>query len=165
MANGVDLEQKNDYHPTFLSSNAISLNGKIQLVLRFYGDPEEIHESYDFVHCMNYWESGTGKLTLKPEALEALLSKTLVYQGSQYPLCSIIRTRKFVERGWRINAGQYVKMAMQLNDLDLTDFVILEEQLTGVDVAYFQEVISKLKDKDQQRIDTAYLIELIDRMF
>lgn len=154
-----------DYSPAFLSSNAISLRGKVQLSLRFYGDPEDIHASYDFAHCMNHWESGTSKLVLKPDALEALLSRTLVYHGSQYPLCSVIRSRKFIERGWRINAGQYLKMAMQISDLDLTDHVVLEEQLTGVDVAYFAEVIGKIRDKDPERVDTAYLTEIIDRMF
>lgn len=153
------------YGPAFLSTNAISLRGKIQLILRFYGDPSEIHESYDFVHCMNHWESGESKLTLKPEALEALLSRALVYNGSQYPLCSIIRTRKFVKRGWRINAGQFLKMAMQVSELDMKDHAVLEEQLTGVDVAYFAEVIEKIKEKDPERVNSAYLTEIIDRMF
>ena len=153
------------YSPAFISSNAISLRGKVQLILRFYGEPEEIHQSYDFAHCMNYWESGENKLTLKPAALEALLSKTLVYHGSQYPLCSVIRSRKFIERGWRINAGQYLKMAMQISNLDLTDHVVLEEQLTGVDVAYFAEVIDKIKQKNPDAVDAAYLTEIIDRMF
>lgn len=168
IADGVKEELTADHPPysaAFLSSNAISLNGKVQLVLRFYGEPDEIHESYDFVHCMNYYESGTGALTLRPEALEALLSKTLVYKGSQYPLCSVIRSRKFIERGWRINAGQYLKMAMQISNLDMTDHVVLEEQLTGVDVAYFAEVIGKIKDKNPERVDSAYLTEIIDRMF
>lgn len=153
------------YSPSFLSSNAISLRGKVQLILRFYGDPDTIHGNYDFVHCMNYWESSPSALTLKAEALESLLSKSLVYRGSKYPLCSVIRSRKFIERGWRINAGQYLKMAMQLSKLDLTDHTILEEQLTGVDVAYFAEVIAKIKEKDPNKVDAAYLTEIIDRMF
>jgi len=158
-------EECEQYQAAFLSSNAVSLNGKIQLVLRFYGNPDEIHESYDFVHCMNYYESGQSNLTLRPEALEALLSRTLVYKGSQYPLCSVIRTRKFIERGWRVNAGQYLKMAMQISKLDLTNHKVLEEQLTGVDVAYFAEAIEKIKAKDPERVDAAYLTEIIDRMF
>jgi hypothetical protein len=153
------------YSPCFLSSNAVSLRGQVQLILRFYGNPEDIHSSYDFSHCMNYWESGQSKLTLNPDSLEALLSRTLVYRGSQYPLCSIIRTQKFIKRGWRINAGQYLKMAMQVSNLDLTDHRVLEEQLTGVDVAYFSEVIAKIKDKDPQKVDASYLVEIIDRMF
>lgn len=161
----MDGDDIRPYSAVFLSSNAVSLSGKVQLVLRFYGDPDTIHESYDFVHCMNYYESGKSSLTLRPEALEALLSRTLVYRGSQYPLCSVIRSRKFIERGWRINAGQYLKMAMQISKLDMTDHVTMEEQLTGVDVAYFAEVIAKIKDKDPDRVDNAYLTEIIDRMF
>lgn len=166
IADGVrDAMEGERYSPAFLSSNAISLRGQVQLILRFYGDPDEIHQSYDFIHCMNYWESGTGNLVLKPEALEALLSRTLVYAGSQYPLCSVIRTRKFIKRGWRINAGQFLKMAMQIAELDMTNHEVLEEQLTGVDVAYFAEVIDKIKAKDPERVDAAYLTEIIDRMF
>lgn len=164
-AKGIMSEDVDDYSPAFLSSNAISLRGKVQLILRFYGDPDEIHQSYDFAHCMNYWESGQSKLTLRPDALEALLSRTLVYHGSKYPLCSVIRSRKFVERGWRINAGQYLKMAMQISELDLTSHLVLEEQLTGVDVAYFAEVIEKIKEKNPERVDATYLVEIIDRMF
>jgi hypothetical protein len=159
------VDDRPKYEPVFLSANAISLRGKVQLILRFYGDPDEIHQSYDFAHCMNYWESGRSNLVLRPEALEALLSRTLVYSGSKYPFCSIIRSRKFVERGWRINAGQYLKMAMQVSALDMTNHVVLEEQLTGVDVAYFSEVIEKIKAKDPEKVDGAYLIEIIDRMF
>ncbi len=158
-------EDRPIFSPVFLSSNAISLSGKIQLILRFYGDPDAIHANYDFAHCMNYWESGTSALTLRTEALEALLSRVLVYHGSRYPLCSVIRTRKFIERGWRINAGQYLKMAMQIAELDLTKFDVLEEQLTGVDVAYFAEVLEKIKAKDPTKVDAAYLVEIIDRMF
>jgi len=158
-------EERDMYSPVFISSNAISLRGKVQLILRFYGEPDEIHQSYDFAHCMNYWESGTNNLELRQSSLEALLSKTLVYHGSQYPLCSVIRSRKFIERGWRINAGQYLKMAMQISELDLSDHLVLEEQLTGVDVAYFAEVIHKIKQKNPEKVDATYLVEIIDRMF
>lgn len=154
-----------EYDPVFLSTNAISLKGKIQLITRFYGEPSEIHKNYDFVHCTNYWESDTKKLTLHQQALESLLSKTLVYQGSLYPLCSVFRIRKFVERGWNINVGQILKMALQISKMDLTNHEVLKDQLTGVDVAYFTEIIRKLEDKNPEKVDTAYLVEIIDRMF
>lgn len=164
LAKAVDQDRPM-YSPVFLSSNAISLKGKVQLILRFYGDPDDIHGNYDFAHCMNFWESGTSNLTLRQDSLESLLSRTLVYHGSKYPLCSVIRSRKFIERGWRINAGQYLKMAMQISELDMTNHEVLEEQLTGVDVAYFSEVIDKIKDKDPEKVDATYLVEIIDRMF
>lgn len=157
------------YRPIFLTSNAITLSHRMQLVLRFYGEPEEIHENYDYVHCTSYWTSWDKHLELRPQALEAILARELRYIGSKYPLCSILRMRKFIQRGWTINAGNILKILMQVNALDLNDPMILEEQLTGVDVAYFIEVIEKLRDsehfKQTGRIDNAYLFEILDRMF
>lgn len=160
---------KQDYRPIFLTSNAITLSNKIQLVIRFFGSPEEIHENYDFVHCTNYWYSKTGELVLNQAALESLLSKELYYVGSKYPLCSLIRTRKFIKRGWNINAGQYLKMAMQLNELDLRDVETLEEQLIGVDITYFQMLIEALNERKEKNkdfaYDSGYIATIVDRIF
>ena len=92
-------------------------------------------------------------------------SKELRYVGSKYPICSLVRVRKFVGRGWRINAGQILKMAMQISELDLTSVEVLEDQLTGVDTAYFVQLMDKMKEKDPAKVDTAYLVELIDKIF
>jgi len=156
---------KPKYRPVFLSTNAITLSNQIQCVLRFYGDPEEIHKNYDYVHCTNYWTSWDGVLVTRPEALEALLARELRYVGSKYPVCSVFRLRKFLKRGFSINAGQILKMCMQISALDLTNIEVLQDQLTGVDCAYFAEVIDKLRKKDNEKIDTAYLIEIVNRMF
>ena len=158
-------EDKPKYRPVFLSSNAITLSDSVQFITRFFGEPGEIHANYDYTHCTNYWKSWDGELVLRPDALEALLARELRYVGSKYPLCSIIRSRKFIQRGWAITAGQYLKMVMQLQELDLGDLNVLEEQLTGVDAAYFSEVIEALRERDNQRVDAAYLVELVDRIF
>jgi len=160
---------KPKYRPVFLSANAITLSNGVQLVTRFYGDPAEIHENYDFVHCTNYWTSWDEALVLNPAALESLLSRTLQYTGSLYPVCSVIRTRKFIKRGWHINAGQYLKMCLQISELDLFNIEVLEDQLTGVDAAYFSSVIQWCKEKKKDAPDfnltLPYLVEIINRIF
>jgi hypothetical protein len=168
----VDDEQdvsKPKHRPVFLSDNAITLSGKIQLVIRFYGSPEQIHENYDFVHAMSWWRSEDGHLETPNKALLAMMTKELVYNGSKYPLASIIRARKFIQRGWSINAGQYLKMVLQLGEMDLSDPKVLEEQLTGMDVAYFHEILSKLRERMEDdtefKVTSTYLIEIIDRLF
>lgn len=166
---------KKPYRPVFLSSNAITLNkeSKVQLIIRFYGDADEIHSNYDFVHCTNYWESKGNKLTLRPEAVLAILNKKLIYQGSKYPLCSIIRTRKFIKRGFNIDAGQMLKMMFQISSLDLNDVKVLEDQLVGVDSAYFQSLINAINSKMKSDPDftvsegmmSGYITTLIDKIF
>lgn len=159
-------DDKEKYRPVYISANAITLSDKIQLIIRFFGDAEEIHKNYDFVHCTCWWTSDDGYLELPGPALECLLSKELRYQGSRYPLASIIRTRKFINRGFTINAGQYLKMCMQLNDLELRNLAVLSDQLTGVDAYYFNKMMDcvdgeKLKDD----IDGTYLMGIINKFF
>ncbi len=159
------------YRPIFMSGNAITLSCSVQLVLRFYGEPEDIHKNYDFIHCTSYWKSWDNELVLPQAALEAILTKELRYSGSRYPLCSLIRIRKFTARGWSINAGQILKMCMQLNELDLTKLEVLEDQLTGVDAAYFVQVLNRIREKQKadgtegQPVDSTYLMTVIDRLF
>ena len=159
-----DEKDNPKYRPRFLTSNAITLTDKVQIVLRFVGEPDQIHENYDFVHCTNYWRSDTRQVTLRIEALEATLAKSLVYVGSKYPICSLIRARKFIKRGWSINAGQFVKMAWQISQLKLNDVATLEEQLVGVDAAYFRQLIDLLQSKGDT-VDGSYLMTVIDRVF
>lgn len=170
---GVNTESKEKYKPVFMSANAITLSDKIQIVLRFYGDPETIHQHYDYLHCTNYWLSKDSSLHLKQAALESLMAKELVYVGSKYPVCSVIRTRKFIKRGWTINAGQYLKMCFQISKLNLEDLNTLEDQLIGVDAAYFGQLINGLKEHAERqkaegkefKMDYGYLASIIDKIF
>lgn len=157
--------EKPAYRPVYFTSNAITLANDVQVVIRFYGEPEAIHANYDFIHCTNYWTSWERKVTTNKEALESLLAKELRYVGSKYPLCSLVRIRKFIRRNWTITAGQVLKIAMNLQQFNLSDLNVLQDQLTGVDVAYFHDIIEKLKEKDPTKVDTNYLLEIIDRMF
>lgn len=169
MAEEGQEDGKPKYRPVFLSSNAITLSDKIQIVTRFYGDVEEIHKNYDFAHCTCAWTSWDNETHMPEKALECIINKELYYVGSKYPLCSIIRTRKYLERGYHINAGQYVKMAFQLNELNLYDIETLEDQLTGVDSGYFLMMIEALRKKADEsgeaKVDKSYVFELINRMF
>ena len=161
--------EKPKYRPRYFSTNAITLSDKIQIVIRFYGPAEEIHKNYDFVHCTCSYDFKTNKVNLPAEALECILNKELRYVGSRYPLCSIIRSRKYIQRGYSINAGQYLKMCLQLNELDLKDLNVFKDQLTGVDSAYFDQAIqylSKRKEEDPEfEVTTPYLIEIINKIF
>lgn len=157
-------DEANEYKPVFLSQNAISLSNDVQIVLRFHGDNQEIHKTFDFIHATNYFTFKDG-LVLNLKAVESLLTKTLVYQGSLYPLTSIIRMKKFLARGYTINAGEILKIMFQISELNLTDIEVLEEQLIGVDVAYFSTLIDALREVKPEKLTSTYINEMIDRVF
>lgn len=157
---------KPKYRPVYLTENAITLSHKVQIVIRFFGEPSDIHKTYDFVHCTCHWDSKARELTLPSAALEAILAKDLRYLGqSSYPICALVRVRKFLHRGWHITAGQLLKISWDIHKLDLGNIETLHDQLVGVDTAYFQQLIAALRERGGETIDGTYLMELIDRIF
>jgi len=158
------LQEGVKYQVAFLSQNAISLTDDIQIVLRFSGNAEEIHKTFDFIHATNYFTFADGLVT-NIKALECTLTKELKYQGSLYPLTSIIRMKKFILRGWKINAGEILKIMFQISELNLKNPEVLEEQLIGVDIAYFAKLIEILRGVESDKICSTYLNALIDRVF
>jgi hypothetical protein len=161
-------QEKKKYFPVFLSTNAITLSNGIQIVVRFYGEPDKIHETYDFQHTKAYWTSATGTV-IPNEVYDAVVNKTLIYTGSKYPVCSIFRMRKFIARGWKINAGQMLKMCMQISELDLMNINTLEDQLVGVDSLYFMNLIEQFRRMKEKNADwdltPQYIISVIDKIF
>lgn len=154
------------YQPVFFSPNAISLTDDIQIVCRFHGDNEAIHKTFDFIHATNYFTFESGLVTNK-EALECILTKQLKYQGSLYPLTTIIRVKKFLKRNWNINAGELLKIMFQISELNLKNPDVLEEQLIGVDVAYFGKLIEILRGIEglEHKMTSQYLNTIIDKVF
>lgn len=167
-----NLKNEEKYLPKFISDNCITLTDDVQIIVRFNGTVKEIHENFDFVHAtcsFEYDESGKGVVNLPSKALESLLSKDLYYIGSLYPLCSLFRLRKFINRGWHITGGQILKMAFQASELDLTDVNILADQLIGVDTTYFKWFIQELRKKQEAdaefKVDATYIAKLVDVVF
>jgi hypothetical protein len=158
-------KKKKTFRPIFITNNAITLSDKTQLIIRFFGEPSELHRNYDFVHAMCYYDWRNKTLEIPAKAMESLLSKTLVYGGSLYPIASIFRVRKFLKRGWRISAGQMMKILFQISSINLHNIDTLREQLIGVDVAYMAELVTKLEASDPAAINDAYLSKLIDVIF
>lgn len=162
-------DEKPDYRPVFLTDNAISLKGKVQVILRFIGTPEEIIENFDYVHCTCTYVPSTRALSLPSEALVSMMTKNLVYVGSRFPICSLFRMRKFLARGYHINVGQILKMVFQVNSLDLNNLAVLEDQLLGVDTLYMQAFVKALQAQAIKQGDEfefeSYVTNLISEMF
>jgi len=165
-----DLIEKDllNYTPIYFSPNAISLSNDLQVVLRFWGTAEQIHKTFDFIHATNYFTFKDG-LVRNLAAMESILTKQLKYQGSFYPLTSIIRAKKFIKRGFNIGAGELLKIMFQISQLDLCNPDVLEEQLIGVDVAYFDLIITALRNKMESDknfvLSNEYFNALIDKIF
>jgi hypothetical protein len=160
---GAASRNNGKYTSVAITTNAITLTDQIQIILRFVGPANEIHKNYDFVHTTNYFTE-EGGVVLNQPALESILARELRYVGSLYPICSMFRLKKFIKRGWTITAGEMLKIAWDISKLDLNNIQVLQDQLTGVDAAYFRQII-RLIEEEGKPIDRTYLFELVNRVF
>jgi hypothetical protein len=150
----------------YISDNAISLYDKIQLVIRFYGDAGKIHDSYDFSHAKCWYDNASYQLYTPENALMAIINKSLIYEGSLYPLATLFRVRKFLKRGWTISAGQILKIAWQIPLIDFTDVAVLKDQLIGVDTVYMESLIKQLNEMpSDDLLDMNVIGNLLDNLF
>lgn len=118
--------------PIFISDTAITLNSGIQIIYRLTGTPEEIHKDFDFEHTKCYYQLVDRTLHLPAAALESILTKSLVYCGGTFPINSMLRVPKFIQRGWSISKAQLLKIIWQISELDLTSMDIMGNELSGV---------------------------------
>lgn len=160
------LETGKHYHVSFMTSNAITLNNGLQIIIRFCGDPTTIHSNFDFIHATNYW-TWEESVVYNQEALASTLEKRLRYFGSKFPVATIFRMKKFIERGWRISAGEIVKILYDVSKLDLDNVSVLREQSMGCDSAYFSQVIELLHSRraTNDQLDRTYLFQAIEIAF
>jgi len=159
------VEEHEKYFPKAITNNAISLDGNVQIVMRFTGNPDVITETFDFEHAKIVYNFSTNDIHSSQEALESMLFKRLYYTGSHYPIASMFRMRKFIKRGWNISAGQMAKIAFQINALDLSDRAVLREQLIGVDMLYMSAFLSKMDRDGVYSLDSDYVSNLLDDIF
>jgi len=62
-----------------------------------------------------------------------------------------------------------VKICFQISKLNLEDLYVLEDQLTGVDQAYFTQMITYMRAEQVKDsnwvVDLPYLVSIIDKIF
>ena len=79
----------------------------------------------------------------------------------------MFRLKKFIKRGWTVTAGEMLKIAWDINALDLQNIAVLQDQLVGVDYVYFSNMVSRLQTRGEAGngpYDRDYLMDLIDEM-
>lgn len=145
-----DQALKANYRPIFVTTNAITLSDKVQCMVRFWGEPDAIHQNYDFAHCTNYWTSWNQRVNLRKSAMDALEARELRYTGTtKYPVSALLRVKKFIDRGWKIDEETVANIATDIQKLDLQDPKVRKEQMVGVSsscMAFVEKEAIKLQE-------------------
>jgi hypothetical protein len=87
-------------HPSGLmvTENAVTLKNKIQLITKHYGTPAEIRKTFDFTHCLPYYDTMTDFVYISREQYDLNMQKKMKINCQES--YSSFRELKFKERGW-----------------------------------------------------------------
>lgn len=82
-----------------ITENAVSLKNGLQLITKHYGTPEDIRKTFDFVHCLPYYNSLQDKLYISREQYDCCVNKILKINNSAN--LTVWREEKFKSRGYK----------------------------------------------------------------
>lgn len=140
------------------TDNAITLNNKFQVIRKFFGEPLKVIELFDFCHCCCYYRKSSSILFFHENAMESIATKHLIYKHTEYPVGSLFRLKKLLNRGWEISKGNWFKIILDVNELDLSDPLVLKNQISGIyDANYLGDLPRGSK------VDTETLLSLMDQ--
>ena len=82
-----------------ITENATTLKNGIQLIRKHYGQPGTIRKTFDFVHCMPYYDPEVDSLFISREQYDCCVNKVLKTNGVNPESW---RTEKFIQRGYTV---------------------------------------------------------------
>lgn len=158
-----------DLKPVFNTDNAISYDKnkrKIQLIKKFYGSPKEIIDRFDFSICkcayVPFPYLSVSMFVFGDNFLEHLSLRILCYNvKGDHPINSLYRVVKFLKKGYKIPAVEIVKLALRINDLKITNYRDLKEELEGIDTILLKEFTDSLIGKKDNGYDFMEALGLI----
>ena len=81
-----------------ITENAVTLKSRLQLITRHYGEPALIRKTFDFVHCLPYYDSRDDKLYISKEQYDLCMNKKLKVNSPAN--LTKHREEKFKKRGY-----------------------------------------------------------------
>lgn len=84
-----------------ITENAITLKSRIQLITKHFGEPDNIRKTFDFVHCMPYYDFAVDKLYISRIQYDAIINRKMISQKENFNhFIGTSRVEKFKKRGF-----------------------------------------------------------------
>jgi hypothetical protein len=135
----------------FKSDNAITykIEGHIiQLIIKVIGKIYDIMDQFDYTICLAGYDISSDTFEFPQEFLLHNSQKKLVFtNNTKYPICSMFRLNKYINRGYKITGIEMIKIALAINNLNLENYIDLKEQLEGIDTFMLQDLTKEFLDK------------------
>lgn len=144
------LEYKGKFHVNLLTENAINLSDKIQLITKFVGNPENVVEKFDWQHIKSWYCCKTEKLHLTPDVYQLVVEKELIYTGSDYPLSSLMRLKKYIKKGWNVSNTTILHIALDFVEAMNKAELSRKFEQSKKSKKILDEIYSEIKDMSEE---------------
>lgn len=141
-----------DYEVVFETPVALTfrIHGLLfQVIFKVTGEPEQIINGFDFTVCAGAYDFKSDKFILHDDFLRDLAQRKLYYIGSAYPIASMVRVRKFLNKGFDIPGTEIIKLSLDIHNLKIETMQDLKDQLYGIDAVILSEFLEKIEGNSQ----------------
>lgn len=157
-----------------ITENAISFDGKVQVIKKYWGDPVNMFHTFDFQHLHGYYDYDSDYLMVPDYVYRLIANKELIYTGSEFPVNSLLRIRKYLKRGWNIHSHSMLKIVFDIikayikkhnfYEWDVSDDVKEELGLPKEGTTIITDDLNLAPDPDNTRLDVNidWLIEQLN---
>lgn len=121
---------------------------KIQLIHQsYYNDVLEVFSDFDFTVNMIGYDFENENISLDCKALQHLSQRVLsVNTNTKFPLISVLRVNKYLERGYTISKKEMFKLLLSVNKLNLESYDEVVKNLGGMYGISISEVFNQDKE-------------------
>lgn len=119
-----------------------------------FEDPKDLINSFDFTINMAAFEIKSGKLYMHENFKEHIMQRKLIFnENTIYPIISMHRAIKYIQRGYKLSGYEQVKIALAINNLKMENYMDLKIQLQGIDTLEFAPLTDKLMKNPDKKYD------------
>jgi len=173
----INYFEDEDYTKENESFNAVTYKNNdnvFQLIKlnEFITVPEVVIDKFDFTINQVAYDFEVDKFFIVDTFLKDLAARQLVFNNkTPYPIATLIRVEKYLNKGFNINPLELGKIALELQNLSFNTMKELEEHFRGVDLSLLEDLFNTIEgDKDYNKeeflvIMNDFLDQNLDNLF
>jgi uncharacterized protein YggL (DUF469 family) len=143
-----------------------NLNFQLITIPSTEGGTKNIFERFDYTICMGAYRFEDETFVLHDDFLQHLAQRKLVFNPKTlYPINSLIRSKKYMNRGFNMSNVETLKIALTIHALDLSTKSNLKEQLEGIDTLFLKELSDYLANNGESEYNFGEALQLLENTF
>jgi len=130
---------------------------------------DDVFDAFDFTACMGAYDFKHDEFKLHNEFMKHNAQKLIRYnKKTDYPLISLLRVKKYQEKGYEISKPEMFRVVLSCMNLDITSYDELKEQLGGMYGVNYDKMFEDIEDEEfslDKAIDHLENLHLNDEYF